>query len=367
MAVTEKIFARSPRIVTINEPGQTSTKIEVWIWNGSIVDKPTLPTHKASKPIPSPTNTETHYNISPYIREYLAHNELQSLYCSYADTNPNSQWCWVSIKSWYLIGEEQTEFSEERTYKAFDGYGYYEEGLNPDRANTLLNIGFNYHYYMNPFVDPCDPLFTPGHITVSLNQFATYTVIYTGLVSGISISVLYAVSDSSEMVMDVTRVHDLHYQEGNSVIIYDETFTGIWKGIFRPMEECRYEPIAVDFVNYWGAWSRVFFFKASNDSIETNGVTYNLLQSKMDYDIMEGQRKEFNVNGLKSIKVNSGFVQEDFKDIMQELLLSERILVNLQPATLKTKSIEKYKDINTKLINYTLDFEYAFDIINSVV
>jgi len=35
-------------------------------------------------------------------------------------------------------------------------------------------------------------------------------------------------------------------------------------------------------------------------------------------------------------------------------------------ANLKTKSIEKLKSINTKTINYTMEFEMAYDIINSI-
>ncbi len=40
---------------------------------------------------------------------------------------------------------------------------------------------------------------------------------------------------------------------------------------------------------------------------------------------------------------------------------------DLRNANLKTKSIEKFKSINTKTINYTMEFEMAYDIINSIV
>ena len=48
------------------------------------------------------------------------------------------------------------------------------------------------------------------------------------------------------------------------------------------------------------------------------------------------------------------------------MLLSEMIRVNGYPANLKTKSVEKFKSINTKTINYQMEFEMAYDVINSI-
>jgi hypothetical protein len=48
-------------------------------------------------------------------------------------------------------------------------------------------------------------------------------------------------------------------------------------------------------------------------------------------------------------------------------MLSEKVLVDEKPAILKTKSIELNKSLNTKQINYSLEFEFAYDLINSIV
>jgi hypothetical protein len=48
------------------------------------------------------------------------------------------------------------------------------------------------------------------------------------------------------------------------------------------------------------------------------------------------------------------------------MLLSETIRINGLPAVLKTKSVEKFKHINTKTINYQMEFEMAYDVINTV-
>jgi hypothetical protein len=48
-------------------------------------------------------------------------------------------------------------------------------------------------------------------------------------------------------------------------------------------------------------------------------------------------------------------------------MLSEKMLINKRPAKLNSKSTELFKGVNTKMINYQLEFEYAYDIINSVM
>ena len=42
----------------------------------------------------------------------------------------------------------------------------------------------------------------------------------------------------------------------------------------------------------------------------------------------EGQRKIFNANGSKTIELNTDWVDESYADTIQQLMLSERVLVN---------------------------------------
>ena len=85
-----------------------------------------------------------------------------------------------------------------------------------------------------------------------------------------------------------------------------------------------------------------------------------------NYDLQQGQFKNFNTNAKRIYKLNTGWVNENFKQVVEELLLSETIRVNGLPAILKTKSVEKFKNINTKTINYQMEFEMAYDVINSI-
>ena len=86
-----------------------------------------------------------------------------------------------------------------------------------------------------------------------------------------------------------------------------------------------------------------------------------------NYNTKQGQRHEFNLNGKKSIKVNTDWVDESFNLTLKELMLSEKILIDGYPAKLVTKSTELYNNINTKQINYTLDFDFNYNTINDVI
>jgi hypothetical protein len=87
----------------------------------------------------------------------------------------------------------------------------------------------------------------------------------------------------------------------------------------------------------------------------------------VNYSVTQGQRRDFNINGQESIKVNSGSVNEVYYSTLLDVIMSERIMVNGKPAVIKSKSIAKLKDVNTKTFNYTLEFEYAFNTINNVI
>ncbi len=47
-----------------------------------------------------------------------------------------------------------------------------------------------------------------------------------------------------------------------------------------------------------------------------------------NYSTLEGQRKVFNTTVKKTIKVNTDWVDEDYKDLLKQLMASERILIN---------------------------------------
>lgn len=347
------IFARSPYIVEINETGQIETKIELFLWNGNTTPMPSSPAYTLSKKIPASNAPATYYDLSPYIREYINHNTRQTITSANAVT-PSEQWCWVGIKKFKKISTSFIQVGTTTTLRSYEGYGWNYEGMNPNLSRVHLNQGTYYYYY--------DGGGDIGHITIE--GITGDSVNYIDLVTGASSSTSFGTAN----VKDFPRVHAGYQDNGNKVEI-SNSGTIVWEAYFIPKNECKYTPVRVDFVNKFGAWQTEFFFKASNQTINVENTEYNLMPSVYpDYNPVEGQRKVFNANGKESIRVNSDWVNDEYADTIKQIMLSERIVIDYnQPAKINTKSMELFKSINTKMINYQLDFEFAYDTINSVV
>jgi hypothetical protein len=346
------IFARSPYIVRIAQATQVGSKLEIFL-------SPTTfggtPTYTLSKLIPSPTNIDTLYDVSPYIREYIKFN-LCAAGGNSAVPNPTNERVNVQLKLYWYNGTTYAQVGATQTHIAFDGYTYYEDLYNKDLGNYGLDEG---SYYYNPASNP-------GKIRVTGG--ASFTAKYTNLSTATFTSL-----SISNGTFDIPRVRTSPNElaVGNKVEILNAASAVQATWYFYPLEECKYTPVIIDFVNKYGAWQREFFFKASNDNFNVENTEYNLMQTSQFpttfYSGLEGQRKTFNANGKKSVKVNTGWVYESWKEVLKQIMLSERILIDDKPAKINSKSTELFKHINTKQINYSLDFEFAYDVINSVI
>jgi hypothetical protein len=344
------IFARSPYLIKIDEAGQSGSKIELFLSNTSFSVNPQ---YTLSKLIPASNNLETLYDISPYIREYISFTTPSQP--TTLLTNPTNERVNVRVKRYKLVVSTYT-LLDTTDYIAFDGYTYYQESYNFDAGNYGLEEG-NYYYWEGDGY--------AGQIRAITG--ASFTAKYTSF-DAIPIVTSIAISSGT---YDIARVLSANLSVGNKVEILNSALAVQKTYYFYPQDECKYTPVRLDFINRYGAWQTEYFFKASNDTFSVENTEYNLLQTdSYNYNFFEGQRKTFNTNGKKSIKVNTGWVDETWKETLKQIMLSERILIsdgNYLPVKINTKSTELFKHINTKQINYTLEFEFAYDVINSII
>jgi hypothetical protein len=132
-------------------------------------------------------------------------------------------------------------------------------------------------------------------------------------------------------------------------------------------DECRYTPIDIAFKNKEGALCILPFFKAQAESLS---VTSEEFQSDRGQAI-DGfhQYVNFNVQGRTKLKVSSGFVKEEMNEIFKQLFLSEQIWrfdgTNYIPLNISSKSLEYKTRQKDRLINYEVEFDYAFNEINN--
>jgi hypothetical protein len=352
--MSNRIFTRSPYWASINGSANDVCRVDLYIWNGdSSTSAPVTVTRSLVKRIPSSLITYCTFNIAPFLREYIDFVNEPELYNSLANVYLK-QYCNVVVKK-YLndVLESSTQFM------CLDGYGEYLDGYNETLQTCLLKEGTYYYYYdSSGLVSDLDK--RPGHLTVDAQD--PWSIKYTDLVNGATTTVNY----TSTNLISCPRVYSTYWNHGNKLEILDGSSVVQATYYFYPLEESKYPVQYLDFINRYGAWQKEFLFKASRSSIALGKVNeYSHIQSSFNYDTSVGQRKVSNVNGTESIKCNTGWVDESFSDTIKQLLMSERVLLNGKPVILKTKNFETQKHLTDKLINYTIEFDYAYDIINT--
>lgn len=168
---------------------------------------------------------------------------------------------------------------------------------------------------------------------------------------------------STEMVQNVwVNLSDAPNDEYVEIV-----YNGVTTTLFIT-DECRYNPIDVCFQNKEGAMQTMTFFKAKMESM---AITNESFESDRGQPI-EGNHQmiTYNVQGNSKFKMNSGFVDEAMNETFKQLLLSERVWqfdgTNYTPLKLGSKSIEYKTRMKDRLINYEIEFEYAFNEINNI-
>jgi hypothetical protein len=345
------ILSKSPYIIEISDVLLEGGKIDIYIWKeGSAT--PTVPQYTLSKLTPASNVYSIYFDIAPYVNEFITNKS----YIPNISTNDVSltveNYCNVLIYAYKLIGGVYVYFNFSQII-GFKGYIEQKDGINIDYGNYLLDQkSYNYYYdSANPTANP------PGDITLYL--LSTYTVKYTDLKTGTT----YSYSVAGNGWHKIYRVYSSFIANGNKVEIKNGA-TVLASYNFNPIEECRYTPVTLDFINKYGAWQREYLFKNSTDTINVEGQSYKNYRAIPNvFNAQENIVTTFNTNGNETIKCNTGFVEENFKDTIKQLLLSDRILINNRPATITTKQVELQKNINNKLINYSFDFQFTNSII----
>lgn len=341
-----KLFTRSPRYVSITGAANDTTSVEVFLWNdpSSI---PATPQHTLSKPIPSTLATTVYYNVSDYARKYI--NHISYVEVSSQAVVPVTEYCYMTTKT-YLNGAlvATTDFI------CFDGYGDFEDGANPAHNLWLTEEG-SYYVKEND---------NGGGLHIFTNGSVTLQVKYTNLATA-AVTTVNVTGD----VKKFPYVHTDNIAVGNSVVLFNSAGAGatLASWVFTAQCEPKYTPVECDYVNKYGTWQRLIFFKAKKTNIDISGTDYKLMPSSPIYNTSVGHNKMLNINGKENVLLNTGWVNEANSEAIQQLMLSEVILLDGRPAKMRTKSIEKQLHINSKLINYAMEFDYANDIINNIM
>jgi hypothetical protein len=352
------IFARSPYQVIIDEASQVKTKVELRLWNKGDT-KPTDPTYIMSEGIASVTQTETNYNISPFILEYIDKYFLEYSTSTITEAD-NKEWCIGEYITYYSTDGTTYNIIDTIQFCAVNGYSTVEEGLNLDLTKTQA-----YLLLANPLIKVYWSNIVPYYNFICREKDNEYQADW-----------IDKAGDSLKSETFYTGVDDffnyaipLVFGESVRLEISNRTSSELLERV-ETEEVCepKYPIQTMWFVNKLGGWNYFNFFKASFNSIDVKNSDYALMQKEIDYDYRKGQTKPFNINGGQTIKVNSGWVTEDYFEWIQQMMLSDTILLNPQtPVTIKTMNMDKKTSLQDKTINYTLEFNFANKLINNII
>jgi hypothetical protein len=168
---------------------------------------------------------------------------------------------------------------------------------------------------------------------------------------------------SNEMVQNVW----VNIAEATTDTYIEIVFNGVTTTLLIT-DECRYTPIDICFQNKEGALQFMTFFKAKTDSLSVTNEEFEGDRGQP----LDGNHQyvKFNVQGKSKFKVNSGFIEESMNETVRQLLLSERVWMYsneiFTPLNVASKSLEYKTRQKERLINYEIDFDYAFNEINSI-
>jgi len=382
-----KINVRSPFYIKANNSSLASATMQLYIYTGVLgTNKPGSPQYTITKN-EIDTNNYVVFEISELVRDYLD-IEFNGEY--------DSQTVWVeSDITMYdaADGGGSTVGSPiNNDYIAFDGYGYFHEGTNPQLSRGLL-MSNNTIFRLN-YDNVRIPVFTEDTNTVTFlykgeekrTQTVSSSTNTNGQIDYITVSGLDDNDTYRERVInDGGTLEDSdclerflsNYNIGEVDEVIIDTDAGVEVVKIITNYECKYEPYKVTFVNKFGALQDLWFFKKSVESTNVTSEQFKASifdQSTLTYKTYKHQQQAFLAQGKDRITMNTGYLNDDYNAVLEELLISEQVWYTeiteteekVIPVIPLTKSITYKTSVNDKLANYTVDFEHAFDKINNI-
>lgn len=328
----KKIFIRSPYFIEIDEEAQTTAKIEIFLWNKG-ASEPTTPNYTLSKNVPSINQNKLSWNVANYAKEFI--KPIVPVTVSIPTEESTDTWCYMRVVSY----SDDVEVNDE-TFVCLNGYALYSSGYNTSNEDDVLLL-------MNENIELQVKAFSTSYFNVffEVNSYTYET-------------------DNDSFTINVTEptMYKL------PVISLDNYIDGFfYVNNVKQLCEPKYTPITCTFINRFGGWQFLTFFKANSSSIDVTSKDFNMLPSSINYNVLQGQKRVFNSQGKQKIKCNTGWVDENYFDLIQDLLLSETVLLDNKPVIVKSQSADYKTNLKEKNINYEIEFEYNFGLINDVI
>ena len=375
------INLRSPYFTGTVQPNASYAILELRIWTGSVTSVPSTANYNLRKSAVG-TSTEIFFELSELIRDYI---EITFN----GDYNGQAVWFQV-IQNVYNASNAVINTINSGTNLALDGYWYFEEAqtatpslLISNRELFVLDDNtFRIPIYTN--ANPIVTFFKDGEViaseTFSSSSESANQIKYVSIYGDD-----FNYDTFQERVVETGGTFEDNYCiqsffDKFSIGAVDKITVSDSNGIetikVNVIEECKYEPKKVTFINKFGALQDMYFFKKSKENLSIKKESYksNIISSYGAYDYTNHVNRDFNVVGKESISLSSGYLSEEYNEVFKQLLLSEKVWITniiesgeqVLPINVKTSSIAYKTSVNDKLVDYTIEFDKSFDTINNI-
>ena len=325
---------------------------------------------------PLPNETSVTFEISELVNDHI----IQTY-----DGNPanstSTQSIWVNVVTSARESDGTIIGSATSTsYLAQEGFNKFKDGVNYTTEPTYMLSNNYYEFHLG------------SYLYIPLNIEQVQRVDFRDRSGTIQTTINYTDNGNQNQKIAYASINTagLSYQLGEASI---RTSTDSFFIELKETEECKYPVHKITFLNRWGALQDLFFFKKSVETLDTRNESFNRSIFKPrtvelepaetpgdpcqetitfnSYSTTAHSKKTYNANGVESILLNSGFVDERMNVYFEELMVSEYIWLTddenvIYPVTLKDSNFTYKTGLNDRLINYTMNFEKAFNFVNDI-
>ena len=392
-----KINTRSPFYVKYTDDDATYTlktvQLDIWVYEDAVDDWGTR-AYRIQKNVISSNNFVV-FEISELVRDYI-----NIVFDGDYDSNTTTvKWVRLVALGTDVSGNSvNIDPSSTQYYVATDGYGYFEDGINPELSRTYLQS--NYKVFRLDDQNVRVPIFAEDTNSVSFlyqgKLKRTKLITDNGLSENKIQYITVSGSDNTDTYKERVLASGGTFEDNTlldafldsvDIGLVDELYINSDSGtevIKISTEPCsKYEPYKVTFINKFGALQDMYFSLKSIESLNTTGETYkaNVVDfGTLTYDTYKPQVAQYNKLGKESITLNTNYISEDYNEVIKQLMMSEQVWLtrldnpapnSTNPETVlavmpKTQSVIYKTSLNDRLVQYTVDFDYAFDKINTV-
>ena len=365
VSTIDRMLARSPRYVNTPFYFDTTTKatIALKIWEGSFTtDEPSEATQTIDKVRPTIDYSEFNTNISQVASNYLQSTPSIPLSStSYVVAANDGETVWLRYTASYTDPSE--EVSDVTGYlAASDGYTEFLNGVNYSYAQYLTTI-------------PVRNIASNGIVILPIPNNGYYSeAVISSTPTNENGTNTIALSTTNESTDFVQYVHvDVSDFTTDTVIriALDKTAGGKDVLEYKIVPECRYPQKTIIFKNKYGYFDVLSMVAKNSETLNVEKSEFiNNYISNGTYATTTHQRKDINIFATKKIVCNSGHIKEDESSLYEEMLLSDQVwfynggtLIPIKPIT---KTMNYKTRINDGLIEYQIEFDYAYNQINNV-